>query len=401
MFALSLLAVLGPMTTDLYLPAFPRIAADLHASPAEIQWSLSVTLVGVAVGQLLFGPISDSVGRRRPLLCAAMIHVAASAAIAVTSSVAGLLVWRLLQGLGAAGVSVLTLAIARDLFEGRRLVRVLAHLGLLSGLAPVAAPVLGSLLLNALDWRGVFLVLAGYGLLAMAGYAAALPETATGAGARPAAVKDRYRAVVTDRALLGAAVIGATMAAGVFAYVSASSFVYQGTFGFSANVYALVFAVNAAAFALGSPAAAWALKRLSPQVLLRWALGAAFVAAVVLTTSAVLHAGAVGLTFAFFGFLLAAGICMPTIQIVALEQHAMQSGTAASIFGFINFGFASIISPLSGVGGDRILTLGVLLAALGCAATLSLELLVRPELKGRAHAAAGGPSPSLEGHERV
>ncbi|XVU27887.1 multidrug effflux MFS transporter [Actinoplanes sp. CA-054009] len=387
--ALSLLAVLGPMTTDLYLPAFPRMTAELHAGATAIQWSLSATLIGVAAGQLIFGPLSDTVGRRRPLLWATAIHVVASIAVAVSDSVAGLLVWRLIQGLGAAGVSVLALAIARDHFEGRRLVRVLAQLALLSGLAPVAAPVLGSVLLHSVGWRGLFLVLAGYGLLAALWCAMVLPESAATAS-RPAA-KDRYRTVLTDRALLGAAVIGAMMAAGVFAYVSASSFVYQVSYGFSANAYALVFALNASAFALGSPAAAWVLRRLSPQVLLRWALSVALLAAVAVAATSMAGDNVMGLTIAVFGFLFAAGACMPAIQVVALAQHATQAGTAASIFGFINFGFASIVSPLSGAGGNRVLALGLLLAAVVGAALLSLGLLVGPELRRRARVPAGGP----------
>lgn len=401
--ALSLLAVLGPMTTDLYLPAFPRMTADLQAGAAEIQWSLSATLIGVAAGQLVFGPISDAVGRRRPLLYATAIHVAAGTAIALVHSVEALLVWRLIQGLGASGVSVLAIAIARDVFDGRGLVRILAQLALLSGLAPVVAPVLGSLLLRAVGWRGLFLALAGYGLLAVAWCAAAVTESMTGTGAKPGhrgAARDRYRTVLADRALVGAAGIGAMMAAGVFAYVSASSFVYQDTYGLSANGFALVFALNASAFALGSPVAAWVLTRIAPRALLRWTLGTALLAAAAVASTSVLPTGVVGLTIAVFGFLLAAGMCMPTIQVVALEQHGTRAGTAASILGFINFGTASIVSPLSGAGDDRVLVLGTLLAALSCAAMLSLGLLVGPQLKRRARAPVGGPAPSPEDHER-
>ncbi|MFF0700026.1 multidrug effflux MFS transporter [Streptomyces tendae] len=397
--ALSLLAVLGPMTTDLYLPAFPDMAADLRASAAQIQWSLSATLIGVAAGQLVFGPLGDAFGRRGPLLAATGVHVVASSAIALIDGAEWLLVWRLLQGLGAAGVSVLATAIARDCFEEERLVRVLARLALLSGLAPVVAPLLGSLLLKAGGWRGVFVALAGYGLVAVALCVVAVPETLAGAGKQPEvrhSAKDRYAAVLRDRGLLGAAVIGAMMAGGVFAYLSASSFVFQTTYGLGADGYAAVFAVNASAFALGSQVAARALSRFASQQLLLWTLLTALTAATATALVALTRLGVTCFTLAVFVFLFAAGSCMPTIQVVALQQHASQAGTAASVFGFLNFGFASVVSPLSGAGEDRVLTLGLLLAALTCAALVSLRTLVTPELTRREQRAGSRPVPSSE-----
>ncbi|MCZ0997500.1 multidrug effflux MFS transporter [Streptomyces mirabilis] len=397
--ALSLLAVLGPMTTDLYLPAFPRMAADLGASAAQIQWSLSATLLGVAAGQLVFGPLSDAVGRRWPLMSATGIHVVASTAIALVGSAEWLVVWRLLQGLGAAGVSVLATAIARDAFEGRRLVQVLARLALLSGLAPVIAPLLGSLLLSAAGWRGVFVALAGYGLIAVVLCFATLPETMTSAGSRLKArqsVRRRYVAVLGDRGLVGGAIVGAMMVGGVFAYLSASSFAFQTTYGLSADGYALVFAVNASAFALGSQVAARALTRSSPRPVLRWALSAALVAGAGMGLMSLWEVGVVGFTVAAFVFLLAAGACLTTVQVVALQQHARQAGTAASVLGFINFGFASIVSPLSSTGPDRVLALGVLLTGLSCVALVSLRLLVTPALKRRERTPCSVPAVTCE-----
>ncbi|MFJ9707204.1 multidrug effflux MFS transporter [Streptomyces sp. NPDC101234] len=396
---LSLLAVLGPLTTDLYLPAFPRMAADLGASAAQIQWSLSATLLGVAAGQLLFGPLSDAVGRRWPLMSATGIHVAASAAIALVGSAEWLLVWRFLQGLGAAGVSVVATAVARDAFEGRRLVRVLARLALLSGLAPVVAPLLGSLLLWAAGWRGVFAALAGYGLVAVVLCFAVLPETLTGGGSGPrdrSSVKHRYRAVLTDRGLTGASVIGATMVGGVFAYLSTSSFAFQTTYGLGADAYALLFAVNASAFAVGSQVAARALTRFSPQRVLRWALSAALTAAAATGLTSLLALGVVGFTVALFLFLLAAGACMPTVQVVALQRHGRQAGTAASVLGFVNFGFASLVSPLSGTGPDRVLALGVVLGGLSCVALVSLRVLVTPAVRSHEPTSSSVPAPDCE-----
>ena len=162
---LGALSALGPFTIDLYLPAFPTVAAELHASDAAIQITLTATLIGFALGQLIVGPLADAFGRRKPLLIATGVHVLASFAVAFAPTVELVTVGRVFQGIGAAGSGVVAMAIVRDLFSGQRLIRMLSRLALVWGLAPVLAPVIGSQLLRVIDWRGVFVVLAGYGLV--------------------------------------------------------------------------------------------------------------------------------------------------------------------------------------------------------------------------------------------
>ena len=161
---LGALAALGPFTIDLYLPAFPNVAEDLNASDAAIQITLTATLVGFALGQLIVGPLADAFGRRRPLLIATGVHVIASLAVAFAPTIELVTIGRVFQGIGAAGSGVVAMAIVRDLFAGQRLIRMLSRLALVWGLAPVLAPVIGSQLLRIVDWRGIFIVLAGFGL---------------------------------------------------------------------------------------------------------------------------------------------------------------------------------------------------------------------------------------------
>jgi len=202
---LGLLVGLGPFTVDLYLPAFPVVAEELRASEAAIQLTLTATMIGFGVGQLVIGPWSDTVGRKLPLILATVLHVGASIGVAVSPDIEWVLVFRVLQGVGAAGGGVVAMATVRDLFGGQPLVRMLSRLALVTGLAPILAPVIGSQLLAVLDWRGLFLALAGYGILVTALASVFIVETLPPERRRVkghSTTAQRYRAVLSDRVAL-------------------------------------------------------------------------------------------------------------------------------------------------------------------------------------------------------
>src|SRR3954466_11429274 len=241
---LGVLVALGPFTIDMYLPALPVIGPDLGSTPAAIQLTLTGTLVGVAVGQLVIGPLSDALGRRRPLVAGVAVHVVASLLCVVAPSVTVLGVLRGFQGFGAAAASVIGMAVVRDLFSGRAAAALFSRLMLVIGASPVLAPTVGGEVLRWSTWRGVFAVLAllGTGVLAMA--ARSLPETrpshrrrdADGAGAI-----GTYVVLLGDRAFAGLALVGGLVMASLFGYVSGSTFVFQDQFGLSQQQFALVF----------------------------------------------------------------------------------------------------------------------------------------------------------------
>ncbi|NLA10481.1 MAG: multidrug effflux MFS transporter, partial [Microbacteriaceae bacterium] len=237
---LGALTALGPFTIDLYLPAFPILEHDFNTTASAIQLTLTGTMIGFGLGQLVVGPWSDKVGRRIPLLTTTSVHIIASVAAAVAPTLELLAAARVLQGAGAAAGGVVAVAIVRDLFGGKPLVLMLSRLALVSGVAPVIAPLIGSGLLLITDWRGIFLVLAIYGAVMLSCAIFLVPETLPAARRQErgsTTVLQRYRNVLGDRVFLGLIVIGSMTFSGLFSYLSASSFLFQETYGFDAQLY--------------------------------------------------------------------------------------------------------------------------------------------------------------------
>ncbi|MDQ1513056.1 MAG: transporter, family, multidrug resistance protein, partial [Microbacteriaceae bacterium] len=260
---LGILVALGPFTVDLYLPAFPAVRRSFQVSDVAIQLTLSGTVIGFAVGQLLVGPWSDRIGRRVPLLVTTTVHVLACLLAAVAPNVGVLAVLRVLQGAGAAGGGVVAQATVRDLFGGQPLVKMLARMGLVSGVAPVLAPLIGSQLLQVLDWRGLFVCLSIYGAGALALASVGIGETRHEHARRSAGqtLLGGYRAVLTDPIFVGAAIVGGMQFSGLFAYLSTSSFLFQEVYGFSPQQFGLLFAVNSLGIIGGSQLSARAMRR--------------------------------------------------------------------------------------------------------------------------------------------
>jgi MFS transporter, DHA1 family, multidrug resistance protein len=378
---LCVLVALGPLTVDLYLPAFPAIAADLAASTVLVQLTLTATTVGLAVGQLTMGPWSDVVGRRRPLLVATAVHVVASVGVALASDVEWVLVFRFLQGVGSAGGAVVTMAIVRDHFTGRPFVHALARIALVTGLAPVLAPTLGSQLLRVMDWRGLFVCVAAYGLVGWLLAATTLDESlpADRRGARDArSVVTRYRQVLADGSFVGVALIGGLMVSGVFAYMTSSSFLLQEAYGLDANGYSAVFTANALAFVLGSQAVARILARVTPRTMLAWALPVLAASGFSVALSDRLGFGLPGIVAGTVVFHLAAGACGPCLGAIGMAGHGARAGTAAAVLGAANFGLAGVLPPVVGaVGVDSAQPVGVAMGLVGSVAVVVLLVLVR------------------------
>ena len=262
---LGALTALGPFTVDLYLPAFPLIQEHFATDEAAIQLTLTGTMIGFAFGQLLVGPLSDTVGRRLPLLIATALHVVASIVAAVAPNLAVLGGARVAMGFGAAAGAVAAMAIVRDLFGGKRLVVMLSRLALVSGTAPVVAPLIGSALLAVVPWEGIFWVLAAYGAVMLAAGLFGIPETLPRERRHErgsSTVWQRYRSVLSDRVYVGVLVVGGMTFAGLFSYLSASSFLFQESYGFDAGQYGLLFAANSIGLVVGISSGVWNLGRL-------------------------------------------------------------------------------------------------------------------------------------------
>jgi MFS transporter, DHA1 family, multidrug resistance protein len=378
---LGLLVALGPLTIDMYLPALPRIADDLGVPASVSQLTLTGTLVGLAVGQLIVGPLSDSVGRRRPLLAGISLHIVASVLCLLAPNIGVLGLGRALQGAGAAAAMVVAIAVVGDLFEESLAATVLSRLMLVLGVAPVLAPSLGAAVLLYGSWHWVFAVLGlgGLGLLALGAFA--LPETLPVAQRRPLrvrAVLATYGELLRDAKFVVLVLVGGLGMAGLFAYIAAAPFVLQGRFDLDQQTFAVVFGAGAIALIAATQFNVVLLRRYPPQLIVRWALLFATGAAVVFVVLAVMHVGGlVGFLAPVWAILAAVGLVLPNAPAVALSRHPDAAGTAAAVLGAAQFGLGAVVAPVVGVLGNGEVALAVVMAVSLAVATGAL-LCVRP-----------------------
>jgi DHA1 family bicyclomycin/chloramphenicol resistance-like MFS transporter len=379
---LGAFVALGPLTVDMYLPALPAVAEDLGTSPATVQLTLTGTLVGLALGQLVLGPLSDALGRKRPLLVGTALHVVASLLVLVAPSIEVLGLLRFLQGVGTAAGAVIALAVVRDLFEGRAAATMLSRLFLVLGAAPVLAPTIGGELLRITSWRGIFLVLGLYGaaLLAMGWFA--VQETLPPHRRRSDGVAGTlrgYRTLFRDRTYVGLVLVAGLTMAGLFSYVSGSSFVFQEQFGLDEQQFGLLFGAGAVWLIAATQLNPVLLRRFSPAQVLVTATVAGAVAGVVLLVLAATGAGGLwAVVLPLWAVLFASGLALPNAPALALSRHGEAAGTAAALLGAVQFGVGAAVAPLVGVLGNDAVAMGAVVVAALVLAIAVLGTVVRP-----------------------
>jgi DHA1 family bicyclomycin/chloramphenicol resistance-like MFS transporter len=381
-FVLGALTALGPFTIDLYLPAFPALKQQFGVTDGAVQLTLTATTLGFAAGQLLVGPWSDKVGRRLPLIIATTVHIAASIGAATAPNIEVLGLFRVLQGMGAAAGGVVAMATVRDLFGGKPLVRMLSRLAMVNGLAPILAPLIGSQMLRFTSWRGIFVFLACYGLAVVIASILLIVETLPPARRQEAGhstMGQRYRALFSDRIFVGVALIGAMVFSGLFSYLSASPFLFQGVYGLDAQQYGLLFAVNSVGVVLGVQISARLAQRVGPQWILACSTATLFLASTAIIVLDLLGAGLVGVLVPLWFFIAACGFSFPLVQVIGLASHGKEAGTAASVLGALNFGVAGLISPIVGwLGITHAAPMAGVMASTAAVAILLLWFVVRP-----------------------
>ncbi|MFL6127355.1 multidrug effflux MFS transporter [Actinophytocola sp.] len=354
---LGALIALGPLTIDMYLPALPALGADLGASSSAVQLTLTGTLLGLGLGQLVIGPLSDSLGRRRPLIAGTVVHIAASVSCLVAPNVAVLGVLRTLQGVGAAATMVVAMAVVRDLFTGKAAATILSRLMLVMGTAPILAPSIGAAVLTAGSWRGVFAVLATLGAVLLLVAIFLLRETLPVERRRTGSLRPvlaTYRMLVTDPQFVVLTLVAALGMSALFSYVSGSSFVLQDTFDLSQQQFALVFALGAVALIGASQVNVVLLNRFTAQQIVFGALGAGLVFGAVLIVLAASGAGGlVGFLVPLLFLLAAVGFVLPNAPALALSRHGEAAGTAAALLGATQFGLGALIAPVVGFLGNN------------------------------------------------
>ncbi len=377
----SIIAI-GPLTIDMYLPALPTIGRDLLASETTIQLTLTGTLVGLAVGQMVVGPFSDALGRRRPLLYGMAVHVVASLLCVVAPNVAVLGALRVVQGFGAAAASVVAIAVVRDLVSGVAAAKVISRLILVLGAAPILAPSLGSQLLRFTQWRGIFLVLAVFGIAIAVMAAVALPETLPPERRQRPDVRTTlttYRSILRDRSFVGLVFVASSSMAAVFAYVSGSSFVMQEQFDLTEQQFGIVFGVCAVGLIGSAQVNVKLLERFTPRQIMLTALTVSCSAIVVMVLLAATHTGGLyGVLVPLWIALTGTGLTMPNASAMALSRHGEAAGTAAAIVGAVQFGIGAGVSPLVGALGATSLAMAVVMGLALFAAIGSLLFVVHP-----------------------
>lgn len=352
----GMIAAFGPFVTDFYLPALPALSDYFGAPASMIQLSLTVGMIGLGTGQLIVGPLSDRYGRRMPLLLSLAAFAAATAGCLVTDSIGRFLLYRFVQGLAGAGGVVISRSIATDLYAGRELARFFSVLGSVQGIVPVAAPVIGGLLLAVTDWKGIFAVLLGIGI-ALLVMTLAFRESLAQRSRSVAASFKGYAPVLRNRRSMRYMGVQAMAMGVMFSYISASPFIFQQQYGLSPVAYSLCFGLNAFGIMAGS---LLVLRSRSSERGLAIGTRGFFVMA--LATAIVLtQGGSVWLIEAsFFLLMIMLGTIMPTSTTLALEPLREYSGSASAALGFLSFLVGGICSPLVGMGNMAVSTAAVI-----------------------------------------
>ena len=364
---LGALVALGPLTIDMYLPALPKIADDLSVSSSVAQLTLTGTLAGLALGQLIVGPLSDSLGRRRPLMAGIVLHMLASLLCLFAPNIEVLGVARGLQGMGAAAAMVVAIAVVGDLFAESVAATVLSRLMLVLGVAPVVAPSLGAAVLLKASWHWVFaalVVLAGVLLLLAA---LALPETLPASHRRPLKVRSiaaTYVELLRDVRFVILVLVAALGMSGLFAYIAGASFVLQGHYGLDQQAFALMFGAGAVALIGATQFNVVLLRRFAPQTIVLWALVVAALTGVVFVGLSYEHIGGLpGFVVPVWAILAAMGLVIPNAPAVALARHPDAAGTAAALLGAAQFGLGAAVAPMVGVLGNNEIALALVMTA--------------------------------------
>jgi MFS transporter, DHA1 family, multidrug resistance protein len=348
------LSAFAPLSIDMYLPGLPAIAKDLGASPAEAQLTLTACLIGLALGQLVAGPLSDTYGRRRPLLAGLALYTLASLLCALAPSIWLFVVLRVLQGLGGAAGIVIARAVVRDHYAGSAAARFFALTMLVNGLAPILAPVIGGQLLLVTTWQGIFVVLGVIGaalfLFAALRLAESLPPERRRSG-RLADVARSYRGLLLDRGFMSYVLAAALAFAAMFAYISASPFVLEDLFGQSPQAFSLFFALNALGIVVASQVSGYLVGRIAPVRIMTGGLLMAAFGGVVLVAAAAADLGLVAILLGFFLVVASYGFVAPNATALALADQPHQAGSASALLGACQFLVGAIAAPLVSIGG--------------------------------------------------
>ena len=384
---LGALTALGPMSMDIYLVSVPTMTVAFHTGVAQVQLTLSLYMAGFALGQLFYGPISDGLGRRPALILGLAMHVAASLTCALATNIDTMIWARLFQSTGVCGAFVVSRAVVRDLHTRERAARLLSYMGMVTGLAPIVAPMIGSYLHVAFGWRANFFFVTGYGLASLLAVVFLFAETNSAADRRamdPGRILRNFGTLLAHRAFLGYACTSAFVTGALLAYISGASLVFLRVFGFPDRDFGYLFGFvmlgNISGAALGS------------RLVMRYGIERLLTRAVVLCMAAGLtlaglawahvdHAAAV--LIPMFAFMIGFSLVLPQSMAGALSPFPHMAGNASALLGVFQWSFGSLVGEGVGVlfdGTQR--PMATIIGAMSVLTWLSVMLIVRPAVVG-------------------
>jgi len=382
-----LLTAIAPLATDMYVPAFPRVAGDLSTTATQVQLTLTTFFAGMALGQLIGGPVSDQRGRRRPLIAATVVFVLASIGCALTPGIGVMMAARFVQGFAGGWAMVIGRAVIVDLATGARLVRVLNLVAGVGGIAPVVGPLLGAVILQLSGWRVSFWVVATLGCAILLAVVVAVPETLPperrrGAGLRAFAVAGRQ--VLTNRRYVGYLLVTGSSMGALFAYVASSAFVLQSMNGLSPVGYSIDFAGNAAGMTAAALIAARLAGRIATRTVILTGQIAALAAGTAMLTGAIWFAAPLPLVIVCFFVLMAAqGLIVTNGGALASAEVPVHPGTGSAVLGFVQWIAAGAIAPIAGLGGEHTaVPMALLMTAGATISVIGLLVVARPSKQG-------------------
>ena len=379
---LGALSAAGPLAIDMYLPALPAIARDLHASQGHAEMSLMSFFIGLSFGQPIYGPLSDRLGRRGPIVFGMTLYILACVACSLAPTVDVLIVGRALQGLGAGAGLAVGAAVVRDLYTGAKAARLLALRVLVLGVSPILAPIVGAALITVAPWRAIFWCAAGFGVVCVA-LTFMIPETRPAqarADSQLSSALTIYGRLLKDRTFMGAVLAYACMQGGFIAYIAGSSFVFITMLGAQPWTYSLLFTVNAVGFIGFAQLAPTLMRRFQPQTIVQFAAAMQVLAAAVLLGLTLTHRLSLPLAMPpLMLFTASYGLVGGPSTVLALRDHGPVAGTAAGLLSFLQTSASTVFSGLIGLlaNGTALPMTGLMMVGAGCGLMAARRAFVR------------------------
>ena len=382
---LGSLTAFGPLSMDMYLPALPIVTNDLHTTASLGQLSITACLLGLAIGQLLFGPLSDIQGRRRPLVVTLIIYIIASVLCAFSPNIWMFVGLRFIQGFAAAAGIVIARASARDMYYGKELTQFIALLALVNGAAPILAPIFGGAVLNWVSWPAVFLILGLIGFLMFLAVIFSLPETLPvekrSKGGILATIKT-FRDLLKDRVFMGIALAQAFVTMSMFAYIAGSPFVLQNIYGVSPQQFSLIFAVNGVGIIITAQLTGRLANKIEEAKLLLTGIIISFIGSCLLLLVVLLNLSFWILLPALFLVVSSVGMVNTTCFSLGMQRQGKAAGSASAFLGILPFGGGALVSPLVGMGGDHTaVPMGIVIFACSMMAAVIYVTMVKVKEK--------------------